>query len=210
MRSESVSVPDTGAARAGSTGPGGVPQIRPIYVLANLLTTVRFVVQGDSMQPNFAGDQYILVSRLTYLWDRPSRGDVVVLPASPTAGKKLHQAHRRTAGGVRPHKGTPCLHKRPKPRGAIPGWNGQPRAVRLLPKQTDLRSKRRPPCDTESIGSPDRLEGPDQEWSIGDDEYFMIGDNRANSDDSRSFGPLKRELIVGKAWIRYWPRNVWG
>lgn len=35
--------------------------------------------------------------------------------------------------------------------------------------------------------------------------YFVLGDNRANSNDSRSFGPVKRSSIIGRAWLRYWP-----
>ena len=45
---------------------------------------------------------------------------------------------------------------------------------------------------------------------LGSDEFFVMGDNRANSKDSRIFGPIRREDIVGRAWIIYWPPSEWG
>jgi len=47
-------------------------------------------------------------------------------------------------------------------------------------------------------------------WTLGSDEYFVLGDNRANSSDSHSWGPLPRENLVGKAWLCYWPPQTWG
>jgi signal peptidase I len=47
--------------------------------------------------------------------------------------------------------------------------------------------------------------GCDGYWSLDSEQYFVLGDNRPNSHDSHSFGPIDRKLIVGKAWIRYWP-----
>lgn len=47
-------------------------------------------------------------------------------------------------------------------------------------------------------------------WIVGPDEYFVLGDNRANSSDSHSWGMLPRENIVGKAWLCYWPPQYWG
>ncbi len=41
--------------------------------------------------------------------------------------------------------------------------------------------------------------------TLGPLSYFVLGDNRANSNDSRSFGPVTREQIVGRVWLRYWP-----
>jgi signal peptidase I len=47
--------------------------------------------------------------------------------------------------------------------------------------------------------------GCDGAWQVGPDEYFVLGDNRSSSHDSHSFGPIKANLIVGQAWVRYWP-----
>ena len=45
---------------------------------------------------------------------------------------------------------------------------------------------------------------------VGEDEFFVLGDNRLNSHDSRAWGMLPRENIVGKAWLCYWPPQCWG
>jgi signal peptidase I len=44
-----------------------------------------------------------------------------------------------------------------------------------------------------------------QEWIVGEGEYFVMGDNRPSSQDSRVFGPVDQELILGRAWLRYFP-----
>jgi signal peptidase I len=42
-------------------------------------------------------------------------------------------------------------------------------------------------------------------WIVGENEYFVMGDNRPHSQDSRVFGPVDDELILGRAWLRYFP-----
>ncbi len=47
-------------------------------------------------------------------------------------------------------------------------------------------------------------------WTLGTGQYFVLGDNRANSSDSHSWGVLPYENIIGKAWLCYWPPEKWG
>ena len=47
-------------------------------------------------------------------------------------------------------------------------------------------------------------------WDLGAGEFLLLGDNRAHSTDGREFGPIGRDRIVGRAWMRYWPVTAWG
>ena len=54
-------------------------------------------------------------------------------------------------------------------------------------------------------------EGGSKEWWLGPGEYFVLSDNRSEGlDDSRAFGYVNRELILARAWLRYWPPHAWG
>jgi len=53
-------------------------------------------------------------------------------------------------------------------------------------------------------------EADTKEWFNGPDEYFLLGDNRGDSNDSRAFGPVAGSLIKGRAWFRCWPLSrIW-
>jgi signal peptidase I len=59
-------------------------------------------------------------------------------------------------------------------------------------------------------GLPSSVGLGDSVWGLGPEEYFVLGDNRLRSTDSREYGPVGARLIVGKAWFRYWPLRGWG
>ena len=63
--------------------------------------------------------------------------------------------------------------------------------------------------DYPTLPAAEKRTGP-QEWSAGHDEYFVMGDNRRQSRDSRVFGPVNGRLILGRVWCRYWPPSGWG
>ncbi len=50
----------------------------------------------------------------------------------------------------------------------------------------------------------------DGSWWNGPDEYFVLGDNSVQSTDSRAFGPVSRERIIGRVWLSIWPPTTWG
>ena len=52
--------------------------------------------------------------------------------------------------------------------------------------------------------------GRSARYTLGEDEFYVLGDNRPNSDDSRSWGALQKDQIVGKVWVSYWPPSDWG
>ncbi len=146
--------------------------VATIYTLVNL-STVRAIVEGPSMQPNFYTGQLVIVNRFVYYFNAPARGDVVVLhdPQDPS-----QDFIKRIV--------------------ALPGETVQMKDGRVYVNGTRLEES--------YIDDFCRL-CPDRVWQLDADHYFILGDNRNHSLDSHRFGPIDRRLIVGKAWIRYWP-----
>ena len=59
-------------------------------------------------------------------------------------------------------------------------------------------------------GLPAYLGTGNHSWQVGEGEYFLMGDNRAHSTDSRNYGPVAHEAIVGRVSRRIWPPARWG
>ncbi|MBE2272283.1 MAG: signal peptidase I [Anaerolinea sp.] len=149
-----------------------------VYTLVNL-ATVRFYIEGPSMQPNFWAEQFLIVSRVHYLFGNPQRGDIIVFDPP----------------GDDDSANNPLLIKRVigEPFDVIEIREGQVYVNGVPLNEPYIKE----PCTTSSCN--------DSRWELGADEYFMMGDNRNNSRDSRTFGPIVRERIIGEAIVRYWP-----
>jgi len=146
-----------------------------IYLVINALTG-RFYVRGSSMEPTLHNGQYLVVSKLSYRFSEPQRGDIVVFVSPNGAGEDYI---KRIVG--------------------LPGER-----VEIREGAVWINGYR---LDEPYLNSGIPYTGA---WSLGPDEYFVLGDNRANSSDSHAWGPLPRKNIIGKAWLCYWPPQYWG
>lgn len=139
-----------------------------------------FLVQGASMEPNFSDGNYLVVDELTYRFRNPERGEVIVF-RNPTNEKEFYI--KRVI--------------------ALPGEivvitndtvriNGTLLTEEYIPE--DMHFCLHVPCGEVT-------------FRLGEDEYFVMGDNRPKSFDSRSWGPLKKYEIIGTVRLRFWPLN---
>lgn len=145
-----------------------------IYTLISL-TLPRYIVEGASMQPNFETGQWIIVSRLAYLFGQPQRGDVVILDFPEPEKDLIKRLIGLPGETVEIHDGLVYI-------------NGEP-------------------LNEPYLNAPPRYRG---EWTLGPNEYFVLGDNRNNSRDSHAFGPVTADHIIGRALAVYWPPPSWG
>jgi signal peptidase I len=148
------------------------------------LAMPRSIVHGRSMEPNFAEGQYLVISRVNYLFGDPERGDIVVFN-SPAADPDEPSLIKRVIG--------------------LPGDS-----IEFREGETYINGVR---LDEPYINEPCfSYQCPSEETPIvlGQDEYFMMGDNRNVSQDSREFGPVPRANIIGEVLVRYWPLDKIG
>lgn len=142
----------------------------------------RSLVEGRSMQPTFETGDRLIVSRLNYMLGVPQRGDIVVF------------------NSINPNEPQVMLIKRVigLPYDIVAFRNG------LLYINGELVDE---PYIAEQCRA---FSCPDNVWQLGGDEYFVMGDNRNNSQDSRRFGAITTHDIVGEALFRYWPPHKIG
>lgn len=137
-----------------------------------------FVVSGSSMAPNFGNGDYLLVDELTYRFRTPQRGEVVVFRYENNSGAYF----------IKRIIGLPGEHVSIKNNiiNIIP-QNGEP----IILKEPYI------PSSTPTSGS--------AEYSLNGNQYFVLGDNRSFSFDSRNWGALNAKDIIGLVRVRLWP-----
>ena len=138
-----------------------------------------FVVSGASMDPTFESGHYLIVDQISYRFNEPERGEVVIFKFPEDPSKFFI---KRIIG--LPGEGVVAR------RGAVSIFNP------LNPDGLEL---------SETYLTPSNTTSDSFSIELGEDEYFVMGDNRRASSDSRIWGPLPRELIVGRAFLRALP-----
>jgi len=160
-----------------------------------------YQIPSESMEPTLDVGQRVLVNRFIYHFTDPSIGDIVVF--HPPAG-----ADRGTECGIRRGPLQPC----PQPTEEQSDQNFIKRIV--AGPGDRFRVKGGHPVVNGEINRGEDYILPCRGGSgcdlpkaitIPPDHYFMMGDNRGSSDDSRFWGPVPRDWIIGKAFATYWP-----
>ncbi len=139
-----------------------------------------FVVSGGSMDSTFGNGQYLIVDQISYRFEDPKRGDVIIFKY-PLDIKKFFI--KRIIG---------------LPLETVEMRGGQI-FIRDSENKNSFALKEPYIDDARNSGS------GEMSITLKDDEYFVMGDNRNESSDSRIWGPLKRRLIVGRPLVRLFP-----
>jgi len=164
-----------------------------IYLVIHNFVAQPFEVQQSSMFPTIVDGEYILIDKLTPRFDGYQYGDVVVF--NPPSGSGLET------------DGIPFIKRViGLPGDTVSLDNGRVFVTR--PGENPIRIEepyvRRQDDGTSSPTTCPRPDCP-LTWIVGEDEYFVMGDNRGSSQDSRVFGPVDEDLVLGRAWLRYFP-----
>lgn len=160
-----------------------------LFLVVYLFLMQPHQVSGQSMYPNFHNGDYVLTDKVSYRLGEPKRGDVVVFHAPPAANCPT---------------GTGCdFIKRVI---ALPGETVEIKNNHFYINGQLLQEDYIPNDMATNPGSFTR----DRVVTMGIDEYFLVGDNRPYSSDSRGWGPVPIDEIVGRAFFRYWPLDEMG
>lgn len=143
-----------------------------------------FIVRGASMEPNFFDREYLVVDEISYLLREPQRGEAIVF-RYPKDPRQFF---------IKRIVGLPGERVEIK-SGKIKIFNS------VYPAGLTLE---------EPYLSLGLATHPEVVSTLGPEEYFILGDNRNASSDSRFWGPLDRKFLIGRAVFRAWPLSRFG
>jgi signal peptidase I len=163
-----------------------------IYLVIHNFVAQPFEVQQRSMMPTITPSDYVLIEKVTPRFGNYQRGDVIV----------FHPPQGYEQGGIPFIKRIIGL-----PGDDIRLENGRVLvtppggATVRIDEPYIARSGDGRPVPTQNHAGPEPL----TDWTVPQGSYFVMGDNRLESEDSRTFGPITRDSIIGRAWLRYFP-----
>ena len=161
-----------------------------IYLLIHNFIAQPFEVEQDSMFPTILEHEYVLIDKLSPRFNDYQRGDIVVF--QPPQGFEQ--------GGVPFIKRVIGL-----PGDTITLENGRVFVTPPGGSPVRLAEPYVVALDGETAPTLPRDAERSSEWTVPEGQYFVMGDNRPQSQDSRFFGPIEQSSIIGRAWLRYFP-----
>lgn len=157
-----------------------------IVIPVRLFLANPFKVEGSSMEPTYFNKEYLIVDEISYRFHEPKRGEVVVFHP-PTDPSKYFI--KRVIG--LPGETVELIN------GEVKIYNKQHPTGWILSESSYL--------DMSDYTNDEKTAITMRPMTIGENEYFVLGDNRRASYDSRYFGPVAQSALIGRAWLRGLP-----
>ncbi len=138
-----------------------------------------FIVRGSSMEPNFYSGDYLIIDEISYRFENPERGEVIVFryPRNPS-----QRFIKRIIG--------------------LPGETVEIKDNKIAVYSSEGEGIA---LDESEYLPGYNLSGSDLTVKLDSDNYFVLGDNRNFSSDSRKWGPIEKEDIIGKVYVKLFP-----
>jgi len=137
-----------------------------------------FIVKGQSMEPNFSDGDYLIIDEISYRFKAPQRGEVIVFDApNDPSSRYIKRIIGLPGETIKIESGNVFLYK-----------NGE---------YQNLKEDKYLSLEVKTLG--------DVQVTLNPEEYFVLGDNRFVSADSRKFGILSKDKIIGRVYLRAWP-----
>ena len=210
-RWNSTDEPNPAPPRAKPAGRGATREVIETLVLALLiflavrLVVLNFKVDGNSMRPNLLNGELLLVNRNAY-WSFDFNEVLDRVPGVDREGEwtftPFHAPERGDIVVFNPPNGSnePYIKR-------VIALEGETVEIRDGSVYVDDVELEEPYIDE---GITECLSNSCDPVTVEEGEVFVLGDNRRNSSDSRSFGPVPIENLIGKAWVVYWPLDEGG
>lgn len=150
-----------------------------MFVIMYLFLFQPHQVKGNSMYPNFHNGEYLLTDKISYRFRQPKRGDVIIFKAPKNED---YDYIKRII--------------------ALPGESVRISGERIYINNSLLEEEY---LSADYFTQAGNFIQEGQTIIVPADSFFVLGDNRNHSSDSRDWGFVPRQNIIGKAWLRYWP-----
>jgi signal peptidase I len=162
-----------------------------IYLLIHNFVAQPFEVEQNSMIPTITPAEYVLIDKISPRFSNFQRGDIVVFQPPAGFGQGGVPFIKRVIGLPGDTVSLENGHVFVTVAGGSPVRIDEAYVIR----------------DSNGAAAPTVCRDPEctSSWVVPAGSYFVLGDNRTVSQDSRYFGPIARDLIVGRAWLRYFP-----